>query len=132
MDWEELRTEIRELAQKVTEKPDIIVGIVRGGLIPARLLSTELQVKEMYGITVKKVGDTRKVTSDILEDISGKRVLLVEDMLETARSLIVAKQYLESKGALVEAACLYTMPISELKPNYSLKEVTEVIPFPWE
>jgi len=132
MNWDELQLEVKELAGKIEYLPDVIVGIVRGGLVPARLLSSELRVKDMYALTVKKVGGERKVTSDIIEDISGKRILLVEDMLETGKSLIAAKEYLEKKGAEVKTACLYTMPISEIRPDFSLKEVTEIVPFPWE
>lgn len=132
MNWDELRGEVKELAGKIDYTPDIIIGIVRGGMVPARLLSSDLGVKDMYALTVKKVGGERKVTSDILEDISGKKILLVEDMLETGKSLIAAKEYLEKKGAEVRTACLYTMPISEIKPDFSVKEVTEVAPFPWE
>ncbi len=132
MNWKEFDKEIRTLSGRIDYTPDIIVGIVRGGLVPARLLSSELKVKNMYALTVKKVGEERKVTSGILENINGKKVLLVEDMLETGRSLIVAKEYLEKKGAEVKTACLYTMPKSEIRPDFSLKEITEVVPFPWE
>eukprot|EP00729_Bicosta_minor_P025628 gene25628-11362_t len=98
-----------------------------------RLLSTALKVKEMYCINVKKVGGgERKVLTEILEDLAGKKLLLVEDMLETGRSLAVAKAHLEAKGATVQTACLYTMPHTEVPVDYSVKQVTEVIPFPWE
>ncbi|HEY4525214.1 MAG TPA: phosphoribosyltransferase family protein [Candidatus Paceibacterota bacterium] len=132
MNWNELREEVKSLASKIDYTPDVIIGIVRGGLIPARLLSSELRVKDMYAITVKKVGDERRVMNDILEELSAKNVLLVEDMLETGKSLLVAKEYLEEKGARIKTACLYTMPISELRPDFWLKEVSEVVPFPWE
>ena len=132
MNWDELRADVKALAGRIEYVPDIIVGIVRGGLVPARLLSSELGVKDMYALTVKKVEEERKVANDILENINGKKVLLVEDMLETGKSLIVAKEYLEKKGAEVKTACLYTMPMSEIKPDFSLKEITEVVPFPWE
>jgi hypothetical protein len=132
MNWEELESEVDSLAKKINLDPDIIVGIVRGGIIPARLLSNKFNVKEMYCLTVRKVGDRRLVTTEIKEDIQGKKALLVEDMLETGRSLIAARQYLEVKGAIVKTACLYTMPISEIKVDYSLKEINEDVSFPWE
>lgn len=132
MTWEELDDEVSNLSAKINYTPDIIIGIVRGGIVPARLLSTKLKVKNIYCLTVKKVDDKRKVTSEILEDITGKQVLLLEDMLETGRSLITAKQYLEQKGAVVKTACLYTMPKSEVKPDFSLKEIEKLIKFPWE
>jgi len=132
MNWDELQLEVKALAAQIDFAPDMIVGIVRGGLVPARLLSSELRVKEMYALTVKKVDDERKVMNEILEDLSGKKILLVEDMLETGKSLIVAKEYLESKGAKVKTACLYTMPQSEIVPDFSIKKVAEVVRFPWE
>lgn len=132
MTWEELDKEITVLTSKIHDTPDIIIGIVRGGLIPARLLSSKLNVRDMYTLTVIKLGNKRKVTSEISEDLKGKKIILVEDVLETGRSLIVAKNYLETKGAIVKTACLYTMPISELKPNYYVKEIKELVRFPWE
>ncbi len=132
MTWLELHAEVKKLAAQITISPDIIVGVVRGGIIPARLLSSELKVKSMYCLTVKKLGNERGVTSSILEDLNRKNILLVEDMLESGRSIITAKEYLKEKGARVKTACLYTMPISELKPDYFLREIREVIKFPWE
>lgn len=132
MNWETLEKEVHELAQKVDYAPDCIVGIVRGGLIPARLLSSYLGVKDMFCLTVKKTEDGRTVTTDISADLQGKKLLLVEDMLETGKSLLVAKEYLENMGAEVKTVCLYTMPISEVTPDYSLRQVEEVVRFPWE
>ena len=97
MTWEEFQTDINNLAVKIEDAPDIIIGVVRGGLIPARLLSSRLKVKDMYSLTIKKLGNERKVTNDILEDLTGKQILLIEDMLETGKSLIIAKQFLEKK-----------------------------------
>ncbi|CAN5147406.1 hypothetical protein BH11PAT1_BH11PAT1_5630 [soil metagenome] len=45
MTWDEFDKKITILSEKIDYTPDIIVGIVRGGLIPARLLSTKLNVK---------------------------------------------------------------------------------------
>ncbi|KKR27625.1 MAG: Phosphoribosyltransferase [candidate division CPR2 bacterium GW2011_GWD1_39_7] len=132
MTWQEFEEELNTLSQKIDFTPDIIVGIVRGGLVPARLLSKSLKVKDMYCLTVKKVGEERKVMSEIKEDFNNKNILLVEDMLETGRSLKVAEDYLLNKGANVKTVCFYVMSISEIKPDFYLKEV-EVLPvFPWE
>jgi|SRR5579872_1996274 len=132
MTWEKFEKEIQKLASQITGTPDMIVGIVRGGIIPARLLSAKLRVKDMYCLTVKKYGKERKVASGITDDLHYKKVLLVEDMLETGKSLVVAKEYLESKGAIVTTVCLYTLPYSEIKPDYFVKEINEIVKFPWE
>ena len=50
-------------------------------------------------------------------------------MLETGRSLAVAQSYLdENKGAAeVLTACLYTMDISEVRPDFFLRQVDQVV-----
>ncbi len=132
MDWITFEQEVKKLSKKIDYKPDMIVGITRGGIIPARLLSTFLQVKDVYCISVRKRDKERKVVTEILENLVNKDILLVEDMLETGRSLIVVKQYLESKGAKVKTACLYTMPTSKIEPDFYLNQVNEIKIFPWE
>jgi hypothetical protein len=132
MDWAKFEIELKNLSKKVDFVPDIIIGITRGGVIPARLLCTYLSVKEMYCISVNKVGEERKVITTIDGNLVGKIILLVEDMLETGRSLIVAKKYLETKGAKVKTACLYIMSVSEIRPDYYLKESKKIENFPWE
>jgi len=132
MNWKILTKELKELSNKISYTPDIIVGITRGGLIPARILSTNLNVKDMFCISVKKFNEERKVLTQILDNINNKNVLLVEDMLETGKSLIVAKKYLESKGAIVKTCCLYTMDISEITPDFYLNKINKVESFPWE
>lgn len=132
MNWETFQNEIGKLVKKVDFKPNLIIGITRGGVIPARLLSSLLGVKDMYCISILKAGRGRKVVTEIKEDLNNKSILLVEDMLETGRSMIAAKKYLEEKGAKVKTICLYTMPISEIQPNYYLREITRIRKFPWE
>lgn len=132
INWSEFEKEIEELSKKVNYTPDIVVGIVRGGIVPARVLASKLKVKDMYCLTVKKLGNERKIGNEIVESIKGKRILLVEDMIETGNSLIIAKKYLEDKEAIVKTACLYTMPRSEVNPDYFLRQINNIVHFPWE
>lgn len=132
MDWQKVIAEIDTLSSKIDFIPDIIVGIVKGGIIPARLLAQKLQVKNMYCLTVKKENNQRKITTEISENLHHQKILLVEDILETGKSLIIAKKYLQNKGAIVKTACLYSLPISEIKPDFYLKTISEVITLPWD
>ena len=132
MNWEKFIQEMKLLSEKIDYKPNFIVAISRGGLIPARMLSSFLYVKKLHCLSISKVEEERKVITEILESLEEKNVLVVEDMLETGKSLIAVKQYLESKGAQVKTTCLYTMPISEIKPDFYLKQIPEVEKFPWE
>jgi hypoxanthine phosphoribosyltransferase len=132
MNWQDVDLELTKLVAEINDKPDYIIGIVRGGLVPARILASKLDVKDMQCLTVKKQDGGRKVVTDILEDLTGKSVLLVEDMLESGKSLIVAKQFLESRGAIVQTLAIYIQSHSEITPDYYLLVKGDVSKFPWE
>ncbi len=130
MNWDEFDEETRRLARMITSTPDIVVGITRGGVIPATLISKVLGVKDMFVLKLER-GPQPRISAYALSNITGKKVLLVEDMIETGRGLIAGKKYLEDKGAFVETACLYTMSISEFVPDYSLRKIDRIAEFPW-
>ncbi|KKT52667.1 MAG: Purine phosphoribosyltransferase [Parcubacteria group bacterium GW2011_GWC2_44_22] len=129
--WENFTNELNQLVKKIDYQPDVIVGIARGGIIPAVMLAKKLGVKDMYCLKVRK-DESRTVMAEGFTGVNQKKVLLVEDMLETGRSLIAAQAYLESKGASVKTACLYTMPTTQVNPDYFLRQIEKVQKFPWE
>jgi xanthine phosphoribosyltransferase len=99
---------------------DYVVGIVRGGAIPAVYLSHHL------GIPMRTVSwstfhsdQMRECAMDIAEDISeGKSILLVDDILDSGRTM---KELLEDWGCdrdKVGIAVLIYNKQQELKPDY--------------
>ena len=133
MTWDEFDARIAELAAKVDWPVDVIVGVVRGGVVPARCLAGKLAVRGMYCLNVAKAGGERQVTTSISTDLTGKNALLVEDVLESGASLIAAADYLRrEKQALVKTAALYYLKDTLIIPDYSLGAVSEVPAFPWE
>lgn len=131
MHWNEFGKEVHKLAEKIDWKPDAVVGVVRGGVIPATVLANHFNVRKFYVIKVSHAGEERRIKA-FEPDVFEKKVLLVEDMLETGKSLKAAKEFLEAKGAEVKTACLYTMPQSEATPDFFLKQVSKLVEFPWE
>ena len=134
MDWITLENEVDNLFRRIDYKPDIVIGIARGGVVPALLLASRLHVcsGDVYFLTVKKNGQERMVRTEITENISGKNILLVEDMLESGKSLEAAKAYLENKGARVKTACLYTSTTTSVIPDFYIKVERIPVKFPWE
>ena len=134
MNWQEFEKEISKLAEKIDYKPDAIIGIVRGGIIPARILSTKLKVGDVYCVNVRKSGDERRIKTAILDDLVDKNLLLVEDVLESGLSIMAAKEHLEKRKALVKTAALYVTPQSQLIPEFYIEKVEFPLKllFPWE
>ena len=137
--WDDFEREIKSLYEKISlyqsannYKLNAIIGIARGGVIPARRLSSKMHVKRMYFLSVEKDDDERRVVTDILANLSGYKILLVEDCLESGKSLEVAKSYLENKGAEVMTASMYVTPQTETMPDFYIGLKQEVPHFPWE
>jgi hypoxanthine phosphoribosyltransferase len=131
MTWEACIADIQKLKNQFDVEFDIIVGVARGGTIPSALLAKMLNIKDTVSLKVHRENKNRWMFGDINEDITGKKILLVEDALETGNSLLFAKEYLENKGALVKSACLYKLPDTIIDPDYCLETVETIPTFPW-
>ncbi len=140
--WNEIYNLCLELAKKVKDdnySPEIIVGVARGGWIPARILSDLLENSYTANIKIdfyRGVGETRErpvITQTISTGVEGKRVLVADDVADSGKSLKVAKEHLEHCGAtIVKIATIYYKPWSIIKPDYYIEETSSWIIFPWE
>ena len=120
-------------------RPDMIVGISRGGLVPARILSDILGVRELFTIRVSfytgvgKTATAPKIVQPLVERLEGKKILLVDDVSDTGRSLIVAKEHLREMGAKeVKVATLHFKPHSKFRPDFFVGETDAWLVYPWE
>jgi len=120
-------------------KPDIIVGIARGGLVPSRILADLLETRDFAIITIEYyVGIGQRSREPVLKQclhtqLTGKKVLLVDDVSDGGKSLQLAKNHLEQQGAAeIKIATIYCKPGTITKPDYFEKETSCWIVFPWE
>ncbi len=140
MSWDATIAHCEDLAAKIHDfRPQMIIGLSRGGLVPARIMSDMLDVREVgvLGVTFyKAMGkpvDFPKITQELTMDLAGKRVLIVDDVADTGRSLMVAKDYLQRKGAKeIKIATIHYKPNSVFKPDYFVATTTAWIVYPWE
>jgi len=142
LDFDDIYKYARQTATKIKEsgwRPDVIVGIARGGWVHARIQCDLLGVKELYsvkvdhwGVTATKDGKAR-LTSPLTADVTGKRVLVVDDITDTGESLTMAVNHVKEKDpAEVRSATLMHIVGSKFVPDYFGVEVTwawEI--FPW-
>jgi len=120
-------------------KPDIIVGIARGGIVPARILSdlietkdfTTIQIEHYQGIKQTKEQPLLKQCLNML--LTDKEVLLVDDVSDRGTSLQLAKNHLKQNEAKeIKIATLYAKPTSTIIPDYYEKQTSNWIVFPWD
>lgn len=137
MTWNEYNKQIKKLGDIINKgkfRPDMIIAIARGGWIPARYLSDLLHVKEMGSIGIK-YEDYERTRLDIYSAPSipenCKKLLLVEDMLESGKSIKWANEYYLDLGYETMTASLFIINRTIFVPNYYLK-IIDQIKFPWE
>ncbi|MBN2459872.1 phosphoribosyltransferase [Candidatus Woesearchaeota archaeon] len=138
--FEELVTLCKELAEKVRKskfKPDVMIGISRGGWVPARFLSEYLGVELLASIGVKSYDDCKKhckpyVFEDLGLKVKGLKVLVVDEVVDTGESLEVVKEYLDSfSPSEVKFAVLHCKPWSKFKPDFSVRQTDKWVVYPW-
>ncbi|AEG82442.1 MULTISPECIES: phosphoribosyltransferase [Corynebacterium] len=140
--WDGFGNANRELAQQIVDDgydPEIIVAVARGGLVPAGALSYSMGVKLSDAINVEFYTDVNETLPDpvLLEplldtnSIKGRRVLVVDDVADSGRTLQLVLKLLESHGAEVRSAVIYAKSRSVVSPTYVWKHTDEWIVFPW-
>lgn len=140
--WDELHLYILELSKLIREsgyKPDIIVGIARGGWIVARLLSDLLDVPDIASIRIefyKDIAETSRspiITQPVSTSVRGKRVLIADDVSDTGSSLNAAVKHLIEEGAdEIRVATVHVKPWTTFIPDYFVVKTDAWIIYPWE
>ncbi len=136
---EELCLEIAERVAASVDRVDVIVGVLRGGWIPARLLSDYLGVERMGAVEVKfyrgigETGERPIVTQPLVVDVRDKSVLVVDDVADTGKTLNIVTSFLTLYGPRrVYTATLYVKPWSIVRPDFYARVTDAWIIFPWD
>lgn len=141
-DWNDIYDMCIKLADKIKKSgfsPDLIVGVARGGWIPARILSDLLEnsnvasVRVEFYVDVAKTLQSPKITQGISIPPIGKKVLVVDDVADTGKSLKAVIEYLYNLGAKeVKTVTLHYKPKSIIKPDFYIEETEAWIVYPHE
>jgi hypothetical protein len=140
--WDQIYKLLLDLANRIyTEgfKPNIIVGVSRGGWPPARVMSDLLENPKLANVTAEfyvGVAETKGrpvITQPVSVPVRNEKVLVVDDVADTGESLRLVRAHLGEQGASeVKIATIYYKPWSVVIPDYYEKETCSWIIFPWE
>lgn len=121
-------------------QPEVIVGIARGGYVPARILCDFLDVYALTSIrVVHYASGARKkplaeVTDSLCTDITGKRVLIVDDVSDTGDTYAAAISHLAGHEPLeIRTAVLLHKTTASYQPDYIGRRVIKWrwMIYPW-
>jgi hypoxanthine phosphoribosyltransferase len=140
--WNHIHGLLVQLATKIKESrfnPDIIVGVSRGGWIPARIMSDMLEkhnlanVSAEFYIGIRKTKQQPIITQPVSVQVKNMKVLVVDDLADSGESLKVVIAHLKKLGAQeIRVATIYYKPWSIVVPHYYEKQTRNWIVFPWE
>ncbi len=140
--WQGFGDACRELARAIVADgfdPEVVVAIARGGLLPAGAIAYGLGAKNCGAINVEfytgigTVLDAPELLPPELDMsyLSGRRVLLVDDVADSGRTLDLAVRLLQEQGAQVRSVTIYTKPTTIIEPDFSWRRTALWIDFPW-
>lgn len=140
--WEKLEELVERLAEKVslTYDFDLLIGILRGGMTVAHLLSDILGIDEIYPIGCSSYADVYRRTRLriyhplALKTLEGRRVLVVDDVADSGGTLkeIVEQEIKPKTPEEYRTATLHIKPWSMFKPDYYVEVTDAWIVYPWE
>ena len=136
---EELQAKVREMGQKISEdfrgKNPLFVGVLKGCFIFMSDLLRNVDIHcTMDFMAVSSYSGTSstgavKINKDLNQDIEGRHIIIVEDILDSGVTLSYLKKYLEvRKPASISIATLLDKPArrkADVYADYSCFEVPD-------
>ncbi len=124
---EQIRERIGELADEIAEKYKgkrlLLIGVLKGAFILTADISRELFNRGLDDVEIDFISISSydkntessknpRLLKDVDTDITGRHVLLIEDIIDTGHSLAALKTLLSNRGtASLETLCLLTKKI---------------------
>jgi hypoxanthine phosphoribosyltransferase len=141
--WEEIERWAEIIVEKIGDfKFDCVISVIRGGLVPSRIVADYLSIKDIFTLKTEHWGITATpdgkavVTYPIVKDLNGRSVLVVDDITDTGQSLKLAIEATKQKNPkVVRSATFLHINKSEIAPDYYAEEITadnwKWFIFPW-
>ena len=132
--WDELHRDTRALAWRLAGLGpfSVVVGIARGGLVPAAIVARELDIRTVDTVCIASYDDRMQREPEILKAIpgTGAGLLIVDDLVDTGVTARIVR------GMLPEAhfATVYAKPAGRPLVDTFVTMVSQDtwIVFPWD
>lgn len=143
--WNYIYDLCRDVADAVKEdgyEPDVVVALARGGWFPGRVMCDLLGLDDLESLKIEhyvgtaETGEDPHIKYPVSEEaVRDKRVLVVDDITDTGKSLRWAVDHIEEEHdpLHVETAVLQFLETSTASPDYIGEVMDEWawIVYPW-
>jgi uncharacterized protein len=132
LDWDDIEDLVKNTVLKIkknNKKYDLIIGIKNGGIIPAILISRELDINDIEFITIRKnkIFNFKNFSKD------KKYLLIIDEIYDTGKTFSIVNEYF--KEFKYDYACLvsrYRIPDNNKIVTGKVLNHKKWIVFPWE
>lgn len=127
----------RDLAARIAERyrPDVVLGIAKGGVFVGGALAGALQA-EFLPVRMERRsrdrGSEARGATERLPSLRGKRVLVVDDVTATGKTLDRAGERVRKAGAAEVKSAVLVKRRGGSKPDWHAIETDELIIFGWD
>ncbi len=121
LSYPRIRTFIRqEIVKAIDEnfgRPDVIAGVATGGIAQAALVAQELGLPLVYIRPKMKEHGQKNQIEGVLE--SGQSVIVIEDLVSTGNSSLIAVDALRDQGCIVKGmVAIFTYGFDQARKNF--------------
>ncbi len=141
--WHDIDKLIDGLLPQMSGSFDSMLMITRGGLVPGGMLAEALDIRHVLTAAVRFPEMEEKMLAwptflQFPEDelLRGRRVLVVDDVWGSARTINTVRGRVEAAGAYPVVTVLHYKPAESLfknkKPDYYAAVTDAYVVYPWE
>jgi hypoxanthine phosphoribosyltransferase len=137
--WARLGQLLVDLAERIHRdcRPDLVVGIAKGGVVPGIFLSSAFLL-DFFPIKLSSRHNEQLVSETPIWHVyptgavRGNRVLLVDDICVTGRTLSMASAELARFGAREVGTATLAIHGGSTRPDYWALKTDALIVWPWD
>jgi len=140
--WKDAVSLSKDLAECIRGRyhPDLVIAIGRGGYVPGRVVCDSLLITTLTSIRIEHWGEAATcygeahVRYPLSVDVEGQDLLVIDDVTDTGRTLIAAREYLQSlRPATIKTGVIHHKTTSTFIPDFYAKMVPDWhwIVYPW-
>jgi hypoxanthine phosphoribosyltransferase len=145
--WKDVENLVDHLINQFEYEFQTMLMITRGGIIPGGMLAETMGVREILTAAVDFPAEMEHDRQNLLvwpqflqfpedELLSGRRVLVVDDVWGSGRTITAVKNRVSAAGGMPFTAVLHFNPYRNLfgsaRPNYFAAQTDAHIVYPWE
>jgi hypoxanthine phosphoribosyltransferase len=144
--WDQYLTDLAEITDQIKQSgwtPDLIVGVARGGVFPATMLSHIMDIPVEYLYWTTRDGNKADVKKCVELIKHGKKILIVDDIVDSGRTVSEISKTMSNLSSTEKLfsefkyAAMFHNKGQDFRTNYYANEIDRKIfvswvKFPWE